>query len=192
MIAKLTGTISDIFDSFVVIDVNGVGYKVSIPSMLLNKTTVGEKVAYYIYTVVKEDAFDLYGFIGKIELTFFQLLLSVSNIGPKTALSVMNLGSVEEIIKAISAADADFFLKVPRVGRKNAQRIIVDLRSKVGALGEIDLTFAQKEENKQLVLALESFGFKRDEIEKVLRQLPPQGTVEDKIKYALKNLGRIR
>lgn len=190
MIAKLDGNITDIFDSFIILSCGGVGYKVTLPLSLLNQAKVGQKAVYYIYTHVKEDALSLYGFNSKKELEFFEMLLGISNIGPKTAISVLNLGSVDEIISAIVKADSNYFLQVPRIGRKNAQRIIVELREKIGALEEIDLTFAQSQENKDIIEALLSFGFTKKEIKEILAKLPQTGTVEEKIKMALKNLGR--
>lgn len=190
MIAKLTGTISDIFETFIILDCHGVGYKVTLPISLLGKTTAGKKSAYYIHTHVKEDILALYGFSSRKELDFFEMLLTVSNIGPKTALAVLNLGTVDEIISAIAKADADYFLNVPRVGRKNAQRIIVELRSKIGSLGDIDLTFEESKENKELIQALSGFGFEKAEIKSVLKKLPKEGKIEEKIKLALRSLGK--
>lgn len=190
MIAKLSGTISDIFETFIILDCRGVGYKVTLPIPLLNKTRVGRRATYYIYTHVKEDALALYGFSDKKELGFFEMLLGVSNIGPKTAIAVLNLGSVDNIISAIGKADSDYFLQVPRVGRKNAQRIIVDLRNKIGNLGDIDLTFEESIQNKEIMQALTNFGFERAEIRTVLKKLPKEGKIEDKIKLALRNLGK--
>lgn len=190
MIAKLTGTISDIFTNFIILDVNGVGYKVTLPTGLLEKAKLGSKSTYYIYTHVKEDALALFGFTSKKELAFFELLLTVSNIGPKTALSVMNLGSVEEIISAISKADSEYFLGVPRVGRKNAQRIIVELRSKIGAVEDIDLTFEGGKQQRELYDALLGFGFEKAQIKETIKRLPEEGSIEDKIKFALKSMGR--
>ncbi len=190
MIAKLTGTIGDVFSSFVILDCQGVGYKVFLPAALLNKTKIGQKTTFYIYTQVKEDVLALFGFASKKELTFFEMLLGVSNIGPKTALAVLNLGSVDRIINAIVQADADFFLTVPRIGKKNAQRIIVELRGKIGEFGEIDLTFAESQEDKEITQALIDLGFEKGEIRNVIKKLPKDVAIEEKIKLALKSLGR--
>lgn len=190
MIAKLTGTVSDILGSFIILDINGVGYKVILSSLLLNQVKPKDKQSYYIYTHVREEVFDLYGFKSKEELFFFQLLISVSNIGPKTALSVFNLGSVDHIIQAIEKGDSEYFLQVPRIGRKNAQRIIVELRNKIGSLTDIDLTFSESKANKEIIEALQRFGFKTSEIRKVLSNLSKDLVFEEKIKQALKNLGK--
>lgn len=190
MIAKLTGTISDIFENCIIMDCRDVGYKVTLSLPLLQKVKLGEKTSYYIYTHVKEDALALFGFASQKELRFFEMLLSVSNIGPKTAMAVLNLGNVDQILSAIAKADSDYFIQVPRVGRKNAQRIIVELRSKIGQVGEIDLTFEESSENKEIMQALLDFGFEKNEIKNVIKKLPKEGKIDQKLKWALKNLGK--
>lgn len=190
MISKLTGTISDVFPTFIILEVGGVGYKVSLPTLHLTKAKEGEKATFYIYTQVKEDALALYGFLSKKELNFFEMLLSVSNIGPKTALNVLNLGTIDEIISAIAKADSDYFLTVPRIGRKNAQRIIVELRGKIGILQDLDLTFTESKDNQEIAQVLIGFGFDRIEIREVVKKLPKEGRIEEKVKLALRSLGK--
>lgn len=190
MIAKLTGTVVDIFKDYIIIDVHGVGYKVTLPLTILQKTIRGSKTTLSIFTHVTEDSLSLFGFSSQKELGFFELLLTVSKIGPKTALSVMNLGDVDEIVGAISKADAEFFLNVPRVGRKNAQRIIVELRSKIGELEDIDLTFTKSKEQMDLLDALIGFGFKKEEVKEIIPKLSENETLEVKITKALKMLGK--
>ncbi len=190
MIAKLTGTIEDIFSQYIILNVGGVGYKVTVSTALIQDLKADKKIVLYIYTHVTKDTLSLFGFTNKKELSFYELLLTVSKIGPKTALSVMNLGGVNEIITAISKADSDFFLGVPRVGRKNAQRIIIELRSKVDETQDIDLTFSQNKEQKELYDALAGFGFNRVEIKETMSTLPKDGKLEKRISQALKILGK--
>ncbi len=190
MISKLSGTISDVFPTFIILEVGCVGYKVTISSLNLAKAKESDKVVYYIYTHVKEDALALYGFLSKKELNFFEMLLSVSNIGPKTALSVLNLGTVDEIMGAITRGDSDYFLSVPRIGRKNGQRIIVELRGKIGVLQDLDLTFAESKDNQEIAQVLIGFGFDRREIREVVKKLPKERRIEEKVKIALRGLGK--
>lgn len=190
MIGKLTGTISDIFETYIILDCHDVGYKITLSLPLLQKAVQGNKQTYYIYTQVKEDALALFGFASKKELGLFEMLISVSNIGPKTAMAVLNLGNVDQILQAIAKADSDYFLQVPRVGKKNAQRIIVELRSKIGEIGEIDLTFEESKENKEIMQALLDFGFEKNEIKNVIKKLPKEGKIDQKLKLALKSLGK--
>lgn len=190
MIGKLTGKVSDIFGRSVIVDVGGVGYEVLVGARVLATIVKEKEKVFYIYTHVREDSLSLFGFLSRSELDLFKLLLTVSNIGPKTALLVMSVGSVEEIMSAIKKNDADFFTSVPRVGRKNAARIIIELKSKIGSLGELDLTFGETSENLDVVEALANFGFTRKEAVSAVRKLPKNVPINEKIRLALKGMGK--
>lgn len=180
MIALLTGTV--IRTHPLVLDVHGVGYLVSVPQKFT--ATIGQKLTIHTYTHVREDLLQLFGFASVEELSLFELLLTVSGIGPKTALAVMDRG-VLSIQRAITASDVDFFMTVPRLGKKNAQKIIIELRAKIaGATGDIPETG----ETGQISSALISMGFDRKELKEVLKKLP-EGPLEEKVKFALKMLG---
>lgn len=180
MIAQLTGTVLRAHP--LVLDVNGVGYLVSVPQNI--PTTIGETLTVHTYTHVREDTLQLFGFASEEELSLFELLLTVSGIGPKTALAVMDQG-VASIQKAITSSDVDFFMTVPRLGKKNAQKIIIELRSKIaGTTGDIPETG----ETSQISSALISMGFDRNELKEILKKLP-DGSIEEKITFALKMLG---
>lgn len=184
MIAKLTGK-PEIFSSdSIILDVNGVGYKVffnRIPNQPLPTTL-------FIHSHIKEDAFDLYGFITIEELQLFKLLINISGIGPKTGLSVMAKG-VASITQAVSKGDVDFFTTVPRLGRKNAQKLIIELKPKLGSLTELDLS-ADSSDTQEAITALLSLGFSRAEARQALNQIAkPDQTVDIKISLALKYLG---
>lgn len=188
MIARLTGTIATHRGiSPVIIDVHGVGYAVHMPSRITKQLTEGKTITAHIHTHVREDALELFGFLTDEELTMFNLLLTVSGVGPKTALNVMD-HEASEIRRAIEKGDVDFFTSTPRLGKKNAQKIIIELRSKLtgvtGALPEDDTS-----ETKELSDALVSMGFDRKEIRLVIQKLP-DGTLEQKIRHALKQLGK--
>ena len=176
MIALLTGTV--ISTRPLILDVHGVGYLISIPQKFI--TTIGQKLTIHIHTHVREDALQLYGFEAQEELSLFELLLTVSGVGPKTALLVMDRG-VTSIRKAIASSDVDFFMTIPRLGKKNAQKIIIELRSKM------DRTTDDIPETSEITNALSSMGFDRNEIREVIRKLP-EGSLEQKIKSALKML----
>ena len=184
MIAKLTGKPEAFTQDSIILDVNGVGYKVFFnpkPSHSLPSTL-------FIHTHVKDDALDLYGFISKEELQLFKLLISVSGIGPKTGINVMDKG-VEAITQAVSKGDVDFFTTVPRLGRKNAQKIIIELKSKLGGLKDLDLT-CDTSETKDAITALIGLGFSRSEAREALNQVSDQPTLEAKISQAIKLLGK--
>lgn len=184
MIGYLSGKAQSFDKDSILIDVNGVGYQVHVPQKLIQKLPS----TLFIYSHIRDDAFDLYGFLTKDELQLFKLIISVSGVGPKTGIALIDKG-VEAITQAISRADVDFFTTVPRLGRKNAQKIIIDLKSKLGGLKDLDLT-TDSSETKEIVSALISLGFNRQEIKEILPQLNGQTTLEAKISQAIKLLGK--
>lgn len=190
MISYLSGTIKFKGPNYLIMLVGGVGYKVFVPLDLLTHTFLASPTSLFTYTHVKEDALDLYGFPTQEELTLFELFLTVSGIGPKTALSIFSNGKLPKIKEAIVKGDVDFFTTVPRLGRKNAQKIIIELRSKLGSLGELDLS-AEGGETKEIIDALKSFGFSAIEAKEALKSIKEiEGDTSDKIRQALKYLGK--
>lgn len=184
MIARLTGKPERLVPDAIIIDVAGVGYKVFIPAGL----TIGdEEISLFIHTYVREDAFDLYGFLTQEELQLFKLVINISGIGPRTGMLLLNQG-VEAIMAAIAKADIDFFTSIPRLGKKNAQKIIIELKPKLGDLAELDLA-GENSETRDAANALVSLGFKPKEARQALKQAGG-GTVEERIKAALKILGK--
>lgn len=183
----LTGTIARSGQNPIILDVHGVGYAVSVPTRLLPQLTRDSKQIFHVYTHVADDALDLYGFPDQEELLLFKLLLTVSGIGPRTALNIVDQG-VESVSKAVASSDVDFFTMIPRLGRKNAQKIIIELKSKLGSTKELDLT-GNDGETKQLVDALTGMGFARNEVIEVVRKLDSNKPLEEKIRQALKRLG---
>jgi holliday junction DNA helicase RuvA len=129
MIAQLRGKIIDVRNSEAVLDVNGVGYQVHVPATFLKKP--GEEVVLYIKTVVREDDFSLYGFETSDEKLVFNLLKTVSGIGPKTALGIISFYSVADLTSIISSRDIRLLSKVPGIGQKTAERVIVELKDKI-------------------------------------------------------------
>ena len=125
-----------------------------------------------------------------LEIAFFELLISVSGIGPKTALAIFSTGKLPVIKDAVVRGNVEFFTSVPRLGRKNAQKIIIELRSKLGSLEDLDLS-PESNESKEIVGALKSFGFERDEAKDALKFIKDvEGSTSDKIRQALRYLGK--
>lgn len=187
MIGFLSGKLLSRHDPYLLIDVHGVGYKVYASHDLLTDFHIGEAIHAFIHTHVREDALELYGFQDAPSLELFELLISVNGVGPKTAINVFALGKKDAILQAIRKADVDFFTGVPRLGKKNAQKIIIDLKNKLGAVEDIDLG----EEDSEVLTALTQFGFSPDEARKAVRSVGDKGkTTEEKIKLALKQLGK--
>lgn len=192
MIGKLTGSIDHIQQNTIILDVSGVGYKVMIPvKTLLKLSGTGEKIALFIHTHVREDTLSLYGFETREELRLFEQLLSVSGVGAKIAISVLSAGTVSEITQAVIDADVDFFNSISGIGKKSAQRIIVELKSAVGDKQDIDLTEANLPAFREATEALQQFGFRAHEIKASIKKV--QGfrklNSEALIKEALKLLG---
>ncbi len=191
MIGFLNGEVAVSDGQNVIIDVAGVGYRVFVPSSVLPKIGKDKKLKLFIYTHVREDAITLYGFLDLSDLKLFENLISVSGIGPKTAMGIFGIASRDEIIRAIVTSDVDFFTCAPRLGRKNAQKIIIDLRNKFGSIQELDLSSVGSEKNNEVIAALKKFGFTTKETLEAIKNINADGEeVEEKIKLALKYLGK--
>lgn len=192
MIGTLKGVIDYREDPFLIIDVNGVGYKVLVPNSVLSKITgTGETIKLYTHTHVREDLLELYGFTEPSDLKVFSLLISVSGVGCRTALGIFSVGSRGEIIQAISTGDVSFFTSVPRLGKKNGQKIIIELKNKVGASGDLDLSEKDTAEKNELLDALKGFGYSAREAQEAIRELEGKGnTIQEKVRLALKYLGK--
>jgi Holliday junction DNA helicase RuvA len=190
MIGQLTGIIRPLTSSSVIVAVGGVGYKVAVPPGLMARVKPGASVTLHIHTHVREDALDLYGFEKLDELSLFELLLSVAGIGPKTALIVTDRG-VAAVVAAVTGGDVEFFTTIPRLGRKNAQKIIIELKNKLGSTKDLDLSQAAEGETKHLIDALASMGFDRREIVSAIKLIEPtHATIEQKIRRALQLMGK--
>lgn len=173
------------------IDVNGVGYKVLIPESIFSKLSEGASIKLFTYTYVREDALDLFGFLEAEDLRLFESLLTVSGVGPKTALNIFSFGERKDIIEAIIKGDVAFFTSVPRLGTKNAQKIIIELKNKMGGTADLDLSGKDLQENAEVAQALKNFGFSTGEAQKAVRLVKKEGiSTEEKIRLALKALGR--
>jgi Holliday junction DNA helicase RuvA len=191
MIGFLKGKVALLKRPFVIIDVNDVGYKVLVPETIYAKLSLGENLKIFTYTYVREDALDLFGFLEAEDLGLFESLLTVSGVGPKTALNIFSFGERKDIIEAIIKGDVTFFTSVPRLGTKNAQKIIIELKNKMGADSDIDLSGKDLLENAEVVQALKNFGFSVSEAQKAVREIKKDGiSTEEKIRLALKNLGK--
>lgn len=188
MIGKLTGTVDLITDKTLILDVHGVGYKIWCTTDLLSKSEVGKGFALWIHTVIREDVFDLYGFLERAELSLFEQLISVSGIGPRSALGILSIAPIETLRKAIGSGDITYMTKVSGIGKKTAEKIVLELRDKVGT----ENTFAHNtlSEETDVVEALKSLGYRDIEIREALRQVSTDANgTSARIKDALRILG---
>ncbi|KKQ51445.1 MAG: Holliday junction ATP-dependent DNA helicase RuvA [Parcubacteria group bacterium GW2011_GWD2_38_12] len=190
MIYSLDGIIEYKKDKFAVINVGGVGYKIFMSGDVLSKIPeLGERAKIFTYLYVREDALDLYGFLNSFDLVFFEMLIAISGVGPKMAMSILSIAPTKLLASAIAKEDLTFFTRVSGVGRKTAEKIILELKDKVHKLG-IDVEEFEVGDSEVLD-ALESLGYSARDAQNSLRQLPKDiKGIENRIKEALKMLGR--
>lgn len=191
MIGSLRGKVIFLDPPYLIIDIAGVGYKVHATVEVLGKFSLGDEASVFTYTYVREDSLELFGFSSFSDLKLFEYLIGVSGIGPRTAINIFSVGSKDSIIEAITKGDVSFFSIVPRLGRKNAQKIIIELKSKLGGVGDINLTSEEKKYNDEVIRALKNFGFTTHEAQEAIRNIDKEvKTSEEKIRLALKYLGK--
>ena len=134
MIAYVNGTLEEVTENGIVVEVNGIGYNIMVPGSTLDYLPgLHQELKIYTYTCVREDAFLLYGFLEKDELAMFRKLITVNGVGPKGALGILSVMSATDLRFAIMAADSKMIAKAPGIGKKTAERVILDLRDKVSA-----------------------------------------------------------
>ncbi|MFH0749345.1 MAG: Holliday junction branch migration protein RuvA [Candidatus Gottesmanbacteria bacterium] len=190
MIGALKGIVHAVKKNPIVFFAGDVGYAVSITDRLAKTLQPEKKTLLFIHTHVRDDALDLFGFASQEELALFELLLTVSGVGPKTALLVMNAGS-DAIKHAVQIGDVDFFTTIPRLGKKNAQKIIIELKNKLGSVEDLNLRNDESSETDEMIDALVSMGFAKKEVLAIIKKIPTTDTtIEQKLKSALKLLGK--
>lgn len=189
MISKITGKIEYKSSNFIIINTSGVGYKVFVSNDTLS--TIDKKtdnVSIWAYLAVRENSLDLYGFLTKEDLDFFELLISISGIGPKTALGILNVATTETLISAISTEDTSYLTKVSGIGTKNAQKIVIELKNKIQ---KIDQTPTGIREEIDVIEALKSLGYSAKQSSDALKQLDKKITgTGEKVREALKILSK--
>ncbi len=191
MISYLKGTILSKTNKTVTVLVNNLGYQVFIPQTLINKIIIGDEVELFTHLRHSEDAMSLFGFKSREELHFFELLITISGVGPKTALGVIEVAKLSDIKKAILRDDPSILYKVSGVGKKTAERIVVELKNKLDSLptGEKEINLADTD--TETFDALLSLGYSERDVREAIRKIPGQlERMEDKIKSALKYLGK--
>jgi holliday junction DNA helicase RuvA len=192
MISYLEGKIKNKGNNYLIILVNGIGYKVFVNGAVLEDASVGEDKEVYIYQNVKEDALDLYGFKNMEELELFELLLSISGIGPKGALAVLAIAGVSDIKDSISRGDSSLLVKVSGIGKKTAERVVLELRDKVGSLesGIESFGVGAGSVGSDEIDALMALGYSMNEARESLRKVSPEILDSgERIREALKKLG---
>lgn len=188
MFAFLSGKILHKQEKTLILDVNNLGYLVHAPRSLLEKINEGEELKLYIHTNVREDDISLYGFSSQDEWVFFRLLLTVSGIGPKSALEILN-APLAKVKQAIAKKDSAFLTQIPGIGRKTAERIIVDLQGKVKEEILEEGAGESGRSSEDVVQALVSLGYSRQHVLNGLKKIPTEISGEEAIiKYFLQNI----
>jgi len=188
MIASLHGTLESLGGDWAVINVNGIGFQVYMPTSTLSSLgTIGKEVHLQTYLVMREDSVTLYGFNTAEELELFQILIGVSGLGPRLALAILSAMSVEQASMAIATGSTDLLTLIPGIGKKMAERLIVELKDKIGA-GLISTSATQLAQgNTDVIAALTSLGYSVYEASRAVASLPPSTdlSLEEKVRLAL-------
>jgi Holliday junction DNA helicase RuvA len=189
MIAKIKGKIEYIKSRFVVVGVNGIGYKIFVTPYTLGQLAGKEATELFTHTYIREDTMDLYGFLTLDELEMFELLISITGVGPKAGLGILTVATPKTVKTAILNEDSSILTKVSGIGKKTAERIILELQNKI-----TDISTGDKVEaivDSDAIEALVSMGYTVTEAREALKAVPK--TIKDvgeRIKHALKNLGK--
>lgn len=186
MFGKLQGSIEYIGSNFVILMAGGVGFKILLPSNILTAQTVGREAAFWIETIVREDAINLIGFDDQAQQDLFVKLTSVSGIGPRVALAILGAFRADVLQTAILSGDVKTLTSIPGVGKKVAERIIVELKGKVGASVPAG---ANGNVYDDVLAALETLGYRRGDVVELVQKLArenPDDTVQSLITKALK------
>lgn len=185
MIGSLRGRVLEVHASFLLLETGGVGYAVKASSGLLSTVKAGEDRFFYVHDHVREDARDLYGFASWSEQEFFEKLLGISGVGPKVALTLMSAGPIGQVKAAVMQGDLALLTSVPGVGKKTAQKIILELK---GLLVEAEEAVPG---DSEVVEALVTLGYPAQQAREALKQVPAAvAGIPDRIREALKYLGR--
>ena len=182
MYGYIKGYIKDIESNYVLIDNHDIGYQIYVPNPYSYK--LNEQYTIYTYSYIREDEYSLYGFNTKEELNLFLKLISVKGLGPKMALPMLATGSINGIVDAIDRENILYLKKFPKIGDKVARQIILDLKGKLAS----DNKDVKDNVNDELVEALVALGYKRPDINKVVKNVDDTLTIENQIKEALKLL----
>jgi len=189
MISHIKGTVIFKTDKHLTVDVSGIGYKVAVTTETLQQGALGKELSLWTYLAVREDALDLYGFPNRDDLNFFELLLTVSSIGPKSAIGILNVAHTETLRTAVTSGDTSYLTRVSGIGKKTADKIVHELKDRIGSTdndapsgtrGDVDA-----------VDALRALGYSLEESRDALKEVPKDiSNIGERVKAALKILGK--
>jgi Holliday junction DNA helicase RuvA len=189
MIHSIKGAVAAVSDGFAVVTVGGLGFRISMPGRALAALPRGEEVELLCHLHVREDALELYGFRSLQELEFFELLIAVSGVGPKSALAVMDVADLSELGAAIQENRPDLLTRASGIGRKTAERIILELKGKI-RMGGAEEMVRKMEGDSDILETLVGLGYRRDQARSALEKVHKDAVgLEARLKEALKILG---
>lgn len=189
MIAKISGKIAFFRDNYVVVDVSGVGYKIFVTDFTMGKIAGKNEIEIFTHTYVREDTLSLYGFLTVEELGMFELLISISGIGPKAALGILSIAEPKTIRTAVISGDSSILTRVSGVGRKTAERVILELKNRITELPGEDQGTAKID--SEAIEALISLGYTNVQAREALKAVPENvKEVSERVRAALKSLGK--
>jgi Holliday junction DNA helicase RuvA len=191
MIHSVSGRLILKGDNFLVVEAGGIGFKIFASERTIRDAgAIGHETKLFTHFHIREDAMELYGFLLEESLTFFELLISVSGVGPKSALSILDVAALDELSAAIKEGRPDLLTKASGIGKKTAERIIIELRNKVQS-AKSEAVVSKMETDSDLVEALSSLGYRREEARAALGKVPTEIVgVEARLKEALKILSK--
>ncbi len=193
MIASVHGTIESLGPDWVVVNVSGIGFLVHVPSTTAVKLgSTGQEVHLHTHLVVREDDLILFGFATPDDLDVFELLISASGIGPKVALAILSTLSADEVCTAIVTGNMPQLTRVPGVGKKTAERLILELKDKMAERTAVSPVAGITEQDTDVVAALTSLGYSVAEVGRAIASIPrtPGLTLEEKVKFAIQYFGK--
>lgn len=192
MIGRIQGKLLEKNPPQILVDVHGVGYEIDVPmSTFYNLPDIGQEVTLLTHSVVREDAQLLYGFASAKERATFRQLIKISGIGARTALAVLSGMSVEALAQAVSQQESAILTRVPGIGKKTAERLVLELKGKLGAdLDGVTLVAAPGDNRADVAAALTALGYSDREANAAAKKLPADISVSDGIREALKSMAR--
>lgn len=195
MIATLSGIVSEKLFDCIVVEVNGVGYGLYVPAEDYGQLKTGDQTKIYVYEHIREQAHDLFGFTSRDTKALFELLLSVNGIGPKMALNMLSTGSVQDVRQAIAAGDVKYIQQANGVGKRVAERVVVELKDKVGLIGvDLESTGLLQGESASIsdeaVEGLVALGYSSQDAAKALHGVDQDLSTADRIKQALREVAK--
>jgi Holliday junction DNA helicase RuvA len=188
MFGHITGKVFDLKGARAIVDAHGIGFVIHSTPSYLSKLKTNQEVSFWTHTAVRETSIDLYGFETEEELRVFELLITVSGVGPKSGLAILSVAGVKSIEEAVGSGDTSSLTKISGIGRKTAEKIVLELNGKLISTRKGDV---RTNEDVDVFEALKSLGYRERDIQETIKKLPKEITgTNEKIKYILKNLGK--